>query len=54
VIENDGEVCPECGYPLKGLPPEHVCPECGAAYELNKVKTRWMVYFAARNASPLR
>lgn len=25
--------CPQCGYPLLGLPPVHVCPECGLEYD---------------------
>ena len=25
----EGQICPECRYPLKGLPPGARCPECG-------------------------
>ena len=25
----EGHICPECTYPLKGLPPGSRCPECG-------------------------
>lgn len=35
------EVCPNCEYPLKGLPPEHRCPECGAPYEIGRVRKTW-------------
>ena len=24
--------CPDCGYPLRALPPRHRCPECGFPY----------------------
>lgn len=35
------ELCPHCGYALKGLPQKHVCPECGKAYDLYQVKRDW-------------
>lgn len=25
--------CPQCNYPLNGLPAEHACPECGLKYD---------------------
>lgn len=27
------QACPECDYPLQGLPDGHRCPECGFAFE---------------------
>src|SRR6185503_11178562 len=30
-------VCPSCGYPLNGLPPEGTCPECGCSYDDREV-----------------
>ena len=27
------ERCPDCGYDIAGLPPNHRCPECGFAYD---------------------
>lgn len=37
----DFEVCPNCEYPLKGLPAEHRCPECGAPYKIEQVRREW-------------
>lgn len=37
----NNELCPNCGYALKGLPTRHVCPECGELYDLYKVKLDW-------------
>ncbi len=33
-------VCPECGYPLRGLP-SHRCPECGLTFEMRSVVKSW-------------
>lgn len=30
--------CPQCAYPLRGLP-EHRCPECGAAFNIDELVT---------------
>ena len=37
----DFEMCPYCGYLLRGLPPEHTCPDCGEAYVLDQIKRAW-------------
>ncbi len=33
-------VCPQCSYPLRGLP-EHRCPECGAALDIATIVKPW-------------
>ncbi len=38
--------CPECRYPLKGLPEKHACPECGLRYDEHSVVRRAKVPFA--------
>lgn len=27
------DLCPRCGYSLRGLPADHACPECGLGYD---------------------
>lgn len=27
------DLCPRCGYALRGLPADHACPECGLRYD---------------------
>jgi hypothetical protein len=51
--QNDYALCPDCGYCLKGLPEHHQCPECGTAYDLDRVKRRWSLYLAEREAGQL-
>ena len=46
------DICPECGYSLKGLPDEGVCPECGKSYDqrvliLHGMGSRTGIYFLA-------
>lgn len=48
LAENAGLVCPDCGYLLHGLPPEHHCPECGRKYSLAGVRQYWLRWMAAR------
>ncbi len=44
VIENDGAICTECGYPLGGLT-NTACPECGAEYKLGETILKWRAEF---------
>ena len=41
VREVEYRVCPNCEYPLQGLPGEGSCPECGRAYELDALRGQW-------------
>ena len=36
-----GEICPDCAYPLRGLPERHVCPDCGLRYSLPEAREQW-------------
>ena len=35
--------CPDCGYPLTGLPPKGACPECGIQYGSEVVVYAWNI-----------
>ncbi len=39
-IPNWGLTCPECEYPLRGLP-EHRCPECGLSLDVPSLIRPW-------------
>jgi hypothetical protein len=39
-------ICPDCGYVLVGLPPEHSCPECGTPYSHDRIRDQWIVWSA--------
>ena len=38
---NDGKLCGNCLFPLKGLDAEGECPECGTAYSIEETVSRW-------------
>ena len=39
-IPDWGLHCPQCGYPLRGLP-EHRCPECGTRFRMADLVRTW-------------
>lgn len=41
VEEYNYQVCVECGYPLIGLPDNHLCPECGELYSFTALRHDW-------------
>lgn len=43
-IASSGQLCPDCGYLLVGLPDTGSCPECGRAYVMSEVQARWMAH----------
>ncbi len=42
LLQFDGRVCPDCGYPLRGLCVDPiVCSECGASYSEQNLRQIW-------------
>lgn len=44
LTEEAYQVCPACGYSLRGLPDSHDCPECSSAYDRKEVEDHWKAW----------